>query len=70
VLVIDEDLGAFGVRADALPGFQRLVPEVGLDHVGIEMSRLARGGRYGISRWTCAPYRVRCRETGDLRKAI
>ena len=34
---------------DARPGFQRLVSEVGLDHVGIvlgiEMSRLARSGR-------------------------
>jgi hypothetical protein len=64
VLVIDENPGAFGVRADARPGVQRLVPEVGLDHVGIEMSRLARSGRYGISRWICAPYRGRCRGNG------
>jgi DNA invertase Pin-like site-specific DNA recombinase len=49
VLVIDEDLGHSGSGADARPGFQRLVSEVGLDHVGIvlgiEMSRLARSGR-------------------------
>jgi DNA invertase Pin-like site-specific DNA recombinase len=49
VQVIDDDLGhsASGVHVRA--GFQRLVSEVGLDHVGmvlgIEMSRLARSGR-------------------------
>ncbi|XES01601.1 recombinase family protein [Streptomyces sp. S1D4-11] len=49
VVVIDDDLGhsASGVQVRA--GFQRLVSEVGLDHVGIvlgiEMSRLARSGR-------------------------
>ena len=35
VLVIDEDLGHSASGADARPGFQRLVSEVGLDHVGI-----------------------------------
>jgi DNA invertase Pin-like site-specific DNA recombinase/DNA-binding MarR family transcriptional regulator len=49
VLVIDDDLGHSASGADARPGFQRLVSEVGLDHVGIvlgiEMSRLARSGR-------------------------
>jgi DNA invertase Pin-like site-specific DNA recombinase len=49
VLVIDEDQGHSASGADARPGFQRLVSEVGLDHVGIvlgiEMSRLARSGR-------------------------
>jgi DNA invertase Pin-like site-specific DNA recombinase len=49
VLVIDEDLGHSASGADLRPGFQRLVSEVGLDHVGIvlgiEMSRLARSGR-------------------------
>jgi DNA invertase Pin-like site-specific DNA recombinase len=49
VLVIDEDLGHSASGTDARPGFQRLVSEVGLDHVGIvlgiEMSRLARSGR-------------------------
>ena len=48
VLVIDEDLGHSASGAEARPGFQRLVSEVGLDHVGIvlgiEMSRLARSG--------------------------
>ena len=59
VLVIDEDLGHSASGADARPGFQRLVSEVGLDHVGIvlgvEMSRLARSsaGR-GTSCWSCA----------------
>jgi DNA invertase Pin-like site-specific DNA recombinase/DNA-binding MarR family transcriptional regulator len=49
ILVIDEDLGHSASGAVARPGFQRLVSEVGLDHVGIvlgiEMSRLARSGR-------------------------
>src|SRR2546430_8100298 len=49
VLVIDEGLGHSASGAEARPGFQRLVSEVGLDHVGIvlgiEMSRLARSGR-------------------------
>lgn len=49
VLVIDEDLGRSGATAAGRPGFQRLVAEVGLDHVGlvlgIEMSRLARSCR-------------------------
>lgn len=49
VLVIDEDQGKSGASAVARTGFQRLVSEIGLDHVGlvlgIEMSRLARSGR-------------------------
>ncbi|WP_367318172.1 recombinase family protein [Streptomyces sp. HUAS ZL42] len=49
VLVIDEDLGHSASGLVARPGFQRLVSEVGLDHVGlvlgVEMSRLARSGR-------------------------
>lgn len=46
VLLIDDDLGRSGTSAEGRPGFQRLVAEVGLNHVGIilgiEMSRLAR----------------------------
>jgi DNA invertase Pin-like site-specific DNA recombinase len=34
VLVIDEDLGQSGATAEGRQGFQRLVAEVGLDHVG------------------------------------
>lgn len=49
VIVIDEDLGRSGAHSEGRPGFQRLVTEVGLDHVGlilgIEMSRLARSCR-------------------------
>jgi DNA invertase Pin-like site-specific DNA recombinase len=49
VLVIDDDLGRSGATAVGRPGFQRLVAEVGLDHVGlilgVEMSRLARSCR-------------------------
>lgn len=46
VVVIDDDLGKSGSTAEGRIGFQRLVSEVGLGHVGIilgvEMSRLAR----------------------------
>ena len=46
VLVIDRDLGRSGATAEGRLGFQQLLAEVGLDHVGlvlgIEMSRLAR----------------------------
>ena len=46
VMVIDEDLGKSGTTVEGRLGFQRLVAEVGLNHVGIvlglEMSRLAR----------------------------
>ena len=46
VLVIDDDLGKSGTTIVGRTGFQRLVSEVSLDHVGIilgvEMSRLAR----------------------------
>jgi DNA invertase Pin-like site-specific DNA recombinase len=49
VLVIDEDLGCSGSSAEGRSGFQRLLAEVGLGHVGlvlgIEMSRLARSCR-------------------------
>jgi DNA invertase Pin-like site-specific DNA recombinase len=49
VVVIDEDQGRSGASAEGRPGFQRLVGEVGLDHVGIvlglEISRLARSSR-------------------------
>jgi DNA invertase Pin-like site-specific DNA recombinase len=49
VLTIDEDLGKSGSSAEGRAGFQRLVSEVGLNHVGlilgIEMSRLARSSK-------------------------
>jgi DNA invertase Pin-like site-specific DNA recombinase len=49
VLVIDEDLGKSADQAHGRPGFQRLVAEVSLAHVGIvfglDMSRLARSSR-------------------------
>jgi DNA invertase Pin-like site-specific DNA recombinase len=49
VVVIDDDLGQSGQSIAGRPGFQRLLAEVGLDHVGlvlgIEMSRLARSCR-------------------------
>ena len=49
VLTIDDDLGKSGSSAEGRVGFQRLVTEVGLNHVGlilgIEMSRLARSSK-------------------------
>ena len=49
IVVIDEDLGRSGASTADRPGFQRLVAEVGLGHVGlvlgIEVSRLARSCR-------------------------
>jgi DNA invertase Pin-like site-specific DNA recombinase len=49
ITVIDDDLGRSGASAVDRPGFQRLVAEVGLGHVGmvigIEVSRLARSCR-------------------------
>jgi DNA invertase Pin-like site-specific DNA recombinase len=47
--VVDDDLGRSGASMEGRPGFQRLVAEVGLGHVGmvlgVEMSRLARSCR-------------------------
>ncbi len=49
VLVIDDDLGQSGTTAENRVGFQRLLAEIGLSHVGLvlgmEMSRLARCGK-------------------------
>ena len=49
VLVIDDDLGRSGATTEGRLGFQRLVAEVGLGHVGLvmgfEVSRLARSCR-------------------------
>jgi DNA invertase Pin-like site-specific DNA recombinase len=46
VLIIDDDQGISGSSVENRPGFQRLLAEVSLGHVGIvfgrEMSRLAR----------------------------
>jgi DNA invertase Pin-like site-specific DNA recombinase len=46
IVVIDDDLGKSGTSVEGRDGFQRLVSEVSLGHVGlvlgIEMSRLAR----------------------------
>ncbi|MDZ4876879.1 MAG: hypothetical protein CLLPBCKN_006314 [Chroococcidiopsis cubana SAG 39.79] len=49
VLVIDDDLGKSGASVQGREGFQQLVAEVGLNHVGlilgVEMSRLARSSK-------------------------
>lgn len=49
VLIIDEDQGSSGTTAEGRSGFQRLLAEVTMDHVGmilgLEMSRLARSDK-------------------------
>ncbi|MGB2610088.1 MAG: recombinase family protein, partial [Isosphaeraceae bacterium] len=49
VMVIDDDQGQSGRAADQRSGFQRLLAEVTMEHVGlilgIEMSRIARNNR-------------------------
>jgi DNA invertase Pin-like site-specific DNA recombinase len=49
VLTIDEDQGQSGASAQGRPGFQRLLAEVTMNHVGLvlglEMSRLARSSK-------------------------
>src|ERR1700720_3447095 len=49
IVTIDDDLGRSGSTVEGRLGFQRLVAEVGLGHVGmvlgVEMSRLARSCR-------------------------
>lgn len=49
VQIIDEDQGQSGTRADNRSGYQRLLAEVSMDHVGmvlgLEMSRLARSSK-------------------------
>ena len=46
IFVIDEDQGKSGATAEDRLGFQRLLAEISLDHVGLilglDMSRLAR----------------------------
>src|SRR4051795_4505609 len=49
VLVIDDDQGVSGASVENRPGFQRLLAEVSLGHVGVvfgrEMRRLSRSGK-------------------------
>src|SRR3954447_7825460 len=49
VVIVDEDQGQSGRSADNRSGFQRLMTEVSLDHVGIvlglELSRLSRSSK-------------------------
>src|SRR3954468_20390349 len=49
VEVVDEDQGRSGQTAEGRPGFQYLLAQIGLDHIGIvfglEMSRLARSNK-------------------------
>jgi DNA invertase Pin-like site-specific DNA recombinase len=49
VVIVDEDQGQSGKSADNRSGFQRLMTEVSLNHVGIvlglELSRLSRSSR-------------------------
>jgi DNA invertase Pin-like site-specific DNA recombinase len=49
ILVIDDDQGRSGRTVEQRPGFQRLLAEVTLDHVGLvlglELSRLSRSSK-------------------------
>ena len=49
IVVIDEDQGRSGRTVEQRPGFQRLLSEVTLDHVGLvlglELSRLSRSSK-------------------------
>src|SRR4051812_14183011 len=58
VEVIDDDLGRSGASAANRPGFQRLVAEVGLGHVGLVLGSRCRAWRdrleTGISCWRSA----------------
>jgi DNA invertase Pin-like site-specific DNA recombinase len=49
VKIIDEDLGKSGASAENRPGFQHLIAEIGLAHIGLvvslDASRLARNNR-------------------------
>src|SRR5207237_7199753 len=49
VTTIDDDLGKSGQSIEGRPGFQRLLAEVALDHIGLilglAMSRLARSNK-------------------------
>src|SRR6516162_9743849 len=49
ILVIDDDQGRSGRTVEQRPGFQRLLAEVSLDHVGLvlglELSRLSRSSK-------------------------
>lgn len=49
ILTIDDDLGESGTSVEGRPGFQRLVTEVSMNHIGLvigrEVSRLARSSK-------------------------
>jgi DNA invertase Pin-like site-specific DNA recombinase len=55
VLVIDADLGRSGPSVEGRHGVQRLVADVGMDHVGVilgvEMSRVARSSNEWHQLW-------------------
>jgi hypothetical protein len=55
ILVIDDDQGKSGRSAEQRAGFQRLLEEVNMGHVGLilalEMSRLAAVPGEAVSRW-------------------
>jgi DNA invertase Pin-like site-specific DNA recombinase len=55
IVVIDDDLGVSGTTVEGRQGFQRLLSEVALDHVGlilgVEMSRLARSCKDWYQLW-------------------
>ena len=64
VVIIDDDLGQSGQSAEGRLGFQRLLAEVALDHVGLilglEMSRLARSCKDWHQLLEFVPASARC----------
>lgn len=64
VVVIDDDLGVSGQSIEGRVGFQRLLAEVSLDHVGMVLGIERAGWRglaaTGINCWSCARCLARC----------
>ena len=59
IMIIDNDLGRSATSTLDRPGFQRLVAEVGLGHVGWFLASRSPGWRAragtGTNSWRCAP---------------
>jgi DNA invertase Pin-like site-specific DNA recombinase len=71
ITTIDDDLGRRGQSTEGRPGFQRLLADVALDHVGLilgpDMSRLARPNRDRHQRLEpCARFRVPLADAGAI----
>ena len=60
VLIIDEDLGSSGATAEGRAGFQRLVAEVGMDHVGLIWGSKCHGSLEAVAIGTICSKSVPC----------